>query len=78
MPMASRDRIRVAACNTSWQLDYFSKLWPHAGDRFQVVREKEQATIFIATTRDNCYQTPGKILHRVERQGVALSYVLER
>jgi hypothetical protein len=77
MPI-SRSRIRVAACHSSWQLEYFSELWPNAKGRFEIVREKEHAQIFLATTRDNCFETPGKLLYSVQRQGVALLHVLER
>jgi hypothetical protein len=73
--------ITIAICHSSWQIDYYKKRWPEISDRFQVVYgvyNNDAAEIFISTTRDNRHKAPGEVIHKVERQGVALVYVVQR
>jgi hypothetical protein len=77
----SGEPITIAICHSSWQIDYYKKRWPEISDRFQVVHDvynNDKAEIFISTTRDNCHKVPGEIIHKVDRQGVALVYVVRR
>jgi hypothetical protein len=70
------ERIRVANCSNPFQTSYY--LRGAAGTRFIPVLLEENPDILLATTRGDCYRkTDGRVLHTVERQGVALLYVFD-
>ena len=69
--------IRVANCAHPLQTSYY--LRGAAGARFIPVAIEAQHDLLLATTRWNCHVKPGsRVLHRVEREGVPLAYVLDR
>jgi hypothetical protein len=79
----SGTRLRIGNPNASFLTSYYIKKSTSASARFVNV-EPSQATagdvdLFITTTREgNDKRFPGKpVLHRVERQGVPLAFVVE-
>jgi hypothetical protein len=70
------ERIRVANCSNPFQTNYY--LRGAAGTRFIPVLLEQNPDILLATTRGDCYRNAGgRVLHTVERQGVALLYVFD-
>jgi hypothetical protein len=68
--------IRVANCSNPFQTSYY--LRGAAGTRFIPVLLEQNPDILLATTRGDCYRNAGgRVLHTVERQGVALLYVFD-
>jgi 4-amino-4-deoxy-L-arabinose transferase-like glycosyltransferase len=68
--------IRIANCSNSLQTSYY--LRGPEGARFIPVAKEDDPDLLLATTRWDCHRRPGaRVLHTVERQGVALSYVLD-
>ena len=68
--------IRVANCSYPLQSAYY--LRGSSASRFVPVAMESQPDLLLATTRWDCHQQPGaRVLHRVERQGVPLAYVLD-
>jgi hypothetical protein len=72
-----RPRVRVAGCRFNNQLRYYVRQSPEAAARIEIV-ERKRAEFFLATTRYNCHKTPGEVVHTVDRQGVALLYVVHQ
>ena len=70
--------LTVASCNIPEELDYFLHQAHESPRLFQLASDPERADIFLATTRFDCYKTPGEVLHIVERMGVPLLYVIRR
>jgi hypothetical protein len=69
------DGIRIANCSHPRQFSYYLEGGP---SRFIPVSIQGRPDIILATTRWNCHRQPGaRVLHAVERQGVALAYVLD-
>ena len=74
-PSASATQpIRVASCSHPLSTRYFLP-----ADRFRYVfLSEEPADVFLATTRWHCDESvPGRVVHRVQRQGVTLLYIKE-
>ncbi len=76
-------RLRIGNPNASFLTSYYIKRSKSASARFVNV-ETEQAVhgdvdLFVTTTREgNDKRFPGRpVLHRVERQGVPLAFVVE-
>jgi hypothetical protein len=70
--------IRVASCDshTNDLLHYYVERWPDAAERLNIVPDYRRADVFLAVTRGNCHNVPGKVLHRVQRLRVPLLYVV--
>ncbi len=60
-----------------FQIDYFLNRSDETRQRFRAVGTEEEAHILLASLRRRCRETPGKVLHVVERQGAPLLYVIE-
>ena len=70
------DRIRIANCSNPLQTSYY--LRGPEGARFVPVSKDDHPDLLLATTRWDCdRRADARVLHKVERQGVALSYVLD-
>ena len=70
------ERIRIANCSGQFQSSYY--LRGPSGARFIPVPRDATPDLFLATTRWDCHRrTTGRVLHKVERQGVPLAYVLD-
>ena len=70
------DGIRIANCSNALQSSYY--LRRPRGARFVPVAVEDHPDLLLATTRWDCHrQAAARVLHTVERQGVALSYVLD-
>ena len=70
------ENLRVANCSNPLQSSYY--LRGPEGDRFIPVSKDDNPDLLLATTRWNCHQlTSARVLHRIERQGVPLAYVLD-
>jgi 4-amino-4-deoxy-L-arabinose transferase-like glycosyltransferase len=68
--------IRIANCSSPLQSSYY--LLGPEGARFIPVSMEDKPDLLLATTRWDCHRrTPARVLHRVERQGVPLVYVLD-
>ena len=68
--------IRIANCSNALQTSYY--LRGAEGARFVPVSRDDNPDLLLATTRWDCHLKPqARVLHTVERQGVALSYVLD-
>ena len=70
------DAIRIANCSHPLQTAYY--LRGPSGARFVSVPFDATSDLLLATTRWDCHRKAGaRVLHTVERQGVALAYVLD-
>jgi hypothetical protein len=69
-------RLRVTWCHDAVPLDYYLERWPQAADRFEPTRKLTRAQFYLGSTRANCHTPAGETLHRVEREGVPLLYVI--
>jgi hypothetical protein len=69
-------RQRVTWCHDAVPLDYYLERWPQAADRFEPTRKLTRAQFYLGSTRANCHTPAGEMLHRVEREGVPLLYVI--
>ena len=67
--------VRVGNCSIPILSAYY--LPQEARGRLTHVADPNRAHILLATTRWNCHKRKGRVLHLVERQGVALTYVLD-
>ena len=68
--------IRIANCSSPLLTSYY--LRGPDGTRFIPVARDESPDLLVATTRWDCHRRPeARVLHRVERQGVPLAYVLD-
>ncbi|HKP56652.1 MAG TPA: glycosyltransferase family 39 protein [Polyangiales bacterium] len=70
--------VKVSSCKRSpgrWQLNYLREHW-HLSDRFTIMKYEDEGDVYLGFTRGACQARPGEILHKVERQGVPLLYVL--
>jgi len=72
------ERIRVANCSNRILTGYYlEKTWEQR-QIFESVGKAEDPHLFLATTNRECHKgVSGRLLHVVERQGVALAYVFE-
>lgn len=75
----SKRPLRIAGCygNGSIRLQYYVDEWAVPKNEVEVVVDKKNADILIAPTRGNCHRVPGSVLHRVERMGVPLLFVVD-
>jgi hypothetical protein len=72
------ERLKVANVSNMFLTAYYLQR-PEAQARFEAVRQPGNADIVVATTRWNLHRAwPGRILHTVRREGVALCYVIAR
>lgn len=72
------ERLKVANVSNMFLTAYYLQR-PEAQARFEAVRRPGKADIVLATTRWNLHRAwPGRILHTVQREGVALCYVIAR
>lgn len=69
-------RVRVCSCGYFDEVSHYLSESKPAAQHFQVVRNPEDADVFLATTRIGCRKAGGEVLHVVERQGVPLLYVI--
>ena len=68
--------IRIANCSHPLQSSYY--LRGSSGARFVPVLMEAKPDLLLATTRWDCHRKTGaRVVHTVERQGVALVYVLD-
>ena len=68
--------IRLANCSYPLQSSYY--LRGPSGARFIHVPIEAKPDVLLATTRWDCHRrSDARVLHKVERQGVALVYVLD-
>jgi hypothetical protein len=74
---STTEKIRVANCSAPPLTEYFLQKTPERRDRFAQVASAADADVFMATTRWNCDQTPGRVLYTVERMGTPLMRVIE-
>ena len=75
---AGPGRVRVANVSNPFLTAYYLARGD-ASARFEPVRQPRRARIVLATTRWGGHRAwPGRILHVVSREGVALCYVIER
>jgi hypothetical protein len=71
------ERIRFALCNDAFPLDYYLERWGLA-EQFELVPKSSDADYFLTTTRNHCERSVrGDVAHLVERDDVALLYVLQ-
>lgn len=71
-------RVRVANVSNHFLTAYYLSRG-EAPARFEAVPQPRRADVVLATTRWNEHRSwPGRILHTVTREGVALCYVIER
>jgi len=63
--------LKVTSCSDSLSTSYYLP-----ADRFEYVEKREDADIFLATTRFNCHNTmPGRIIHVVMVNDVPILYI---
>jgi hypothetical protein len=73
----STDKLRVAACDATPRMAYYLWRWPGASQQFELVTDAADADVVLSYTRsDRNKLFSGTELHRVERQGVPLLYVI--
>jgi hypothetical protein len=74
----SKHPTRVGVCYATWQIDPIKGQVDNANG-FKPVKANKPPGIYIATTRDGCHESQaGRVIHTVDRHGVALAYVFER
>jgi hypothetical protein len=73
-----RTSVSIAACSDTGALQSYLAQQPLLADHLKFEPDQAKADIFLATTRFNCHQTPGQVLHVVQRMGVPLLYVIQR
>jgi hypothetical protein len=74
---ATTQKIRVANCSQPFLTEYYLRKTAELRDRFTPVDRREDADVFLATTRWNCDRVPGRVLYTVERMGTPLLRVIE-
>jgi 4-amino-4-deoxy-L-arabinose transferase-like glycosyltransferase len=71
-------KVRVASLYVPLGVNYYLLKTPAGQGRFLPVSLEDNPHVLIATTRWSAWaKYPGRVLHRVERDGAALSYVIE-
>jgi 4-amino-4-deoxy-L-arabinose transferase-like glycosyltransferase len=74
-----QDKIRVAGHSILLQLSYYLDKTAEGRRLFKAVNVEARPHIVLATTRYGDHnRTPGRVLHRVERQGAPLLWIFER
>ena len=73
------DKIRVAGHSILLQTSYYLDKTPEGRRLFKAVQVEERPHFVLATTRYGDHdRTPGRVVHRVERQGAPLLWILEQ
>jgi hypothetical protein len=70
-------QLRVTACDpgTDERLRYYVEHWPGVSERIEVATSDANADIYLGEAPGDCQKRPGRVLHRVRREGVPLLYV---
>jgi hypothetical protein len=76
-PPAARP-LAVANCSSPFLSEYFLDKDSGAATYLRHVAPDEPHDILLATTRWNCHQTRGQVIHVVTREGVPLLYIIRR
>ena len=75
-PTRFNQPVRVATCSDLDETIYYLAHEPALRGRFQFTRDAAKADALLSIPRDECYKRAGTVLHKVERMGVPLLYVL--
>ena len=67
-------QIQVKTCSADKVIRYYREHW-HA-KRFVLAKSPRAAEVFLDPTRPDCHELPGDELHRIERHGLPLIYLM--
>lgn len=67
-------QIKVKTCSADKVIRYYREQWQV--ERFVLANSPRAAEVFLDPVRPDCHELPGDELHRIERQGLPLIYLM--